>query len=256
MPRKTRSQTVFFRHETDERRDVYLRINPSAVRFQQGAKVTVTDTLGGYFIDRLYAEDPQYSGLSLPELTIEATTGIAYKQELKTIDWIFRHQSDRKSDRSPADLYFFNFSTVGEYMGIQRDVQQAWLITILNFAWDDSIQSFSEIKFNLRCKVLRDLFWGLDDEPTGLNSLPTLDELATIDKTGSEFKSPDIAADQVIPPFVPDQSGISKSVRSGNSRVWKNQPEVPMLSIVFGFAVLLLYGFSVFCILDRLHDYK
>lgn len=184
MPRQTRSETVFFRHEGKERKDIYLRINPSAIRWQQGRKGGVTETLGGYFREIMYSSDPQYNGLMLPDFTIEATTGVAFRKELKTIDWIWRHSGDRKADETPADTYFFDLIENGAHQGIERDAQRAYLIEISNFAWDDTTQNPYEIRFSMRCKILRDLFWDLDDEPPGnMNSLPSLETLTAEDQS-------------------------------------------------------------------------
>lgn len=171
MARKVRSETVYFRYDGDVRKDIYFRINPIAIRFQQGSKGGVTDTLGGYFREVFSAKDPQHSGLLLPDLTIEGTTGIAYRDELKKIEWIWKHHGDRKEDGSPADVYFFDFAEVGAYQEVTRDAPRAYLIEFLNFAWDDSASSQNEIRFTFRCKVLRDMFFELDDnleqsEPT------------------------------------------------------------------------------------------
>lgn len=180
MARQGRSQNCFLRHEGAERRDVYFRINPIAIRFQQGKKGSVTETLGGYFREVMSSKDAQYN-LQLADLTIEATTGIAYRKELETIAWIWRHSSDRKKDGSPADTYFYDQIDDAPYQGIARSGKRAWLIEIANFAWDDTTQSPYEIKFSMRCKVLRDLFWGVGDvtgNPEFAN-VPNLSALAT-----------------------------------------------------------------------------
>jgi hypothetical protein len=196
MARQTRSETVFLRHEARERKDVYFRINPTAIRFQQGQKGGVTETLGGFFREFMYAADKQYSGLTLPDLTIEATTGAAYRRELKVIDWVWRHQADTKADGSPADIYFFDLTEIPDYQGLGRSQPRAYLIQIQNFSWDDSVNNFGQISFNLRCKILRDLFWEIDgemDQPgsprltpfSRLNSSSTLPDLTTIGRAGT-----------------------------------------------------------------------
>lgn len=177
MARRERSQSVFLRHDGQIRKDVYFRINPTAIRFQQQAKANVQETLGGYYREVIQAADRQVNGLMLPDFTIESTTGIAYRNELKTIDWIWRHASDRKKDGSPADTYFFDNIADGPFQGIQRSAKRAYLIHIQNFAWDDSVGSFQEIKFSMRCKVLRDLFWGLEGETDLPNNIPNLNSL-------------------------------------------------------------------------------
>lgn len=108
MAREGRSPNCFFRYDGLERKDIFLRINPQAVRVQQGAKGNATDTLGGYFTEQVYSKDRQYSGLTLPELTLEATTGIRYRKELEDLRWVWQHQSDRKPSGKPADIYFFD----------------------------------------------------------------------------------------------------------------------------------------------------
>jgi hypothetical protein len=167
MVRFGKSTSVFFRHEGDERRDVFLRINPSAIRFSQSAKGSVSNTLGGYFREVLFSDDEQYNGMQLGGLTIEGTTGVAYRRELKEIDWIWRHHGDRKEDGSPADTYFFDLDEVGESRGVLRDAPRAFLIAIQQFAWDDSAQTPFEIRFTLRTQVLRDMYWALEGEPSG-----------------------------------------------------------------------------------------
>jgi hypothetical protein len=178
MPRTTRSQSTLFRWEGDERKDINWRIAPQAIRFQQGRKVSVVDTLGGYYKEVFYSTDPQYSGLLLPDLTLEGTSGVAYRRELKEMDWLRRHCSDRKRDGSPVDVFFFSNSSIGAYNGIERDEDFAWLVEITNFAWDDSASTFGEIKFSLRLKILRDLLWDTQREPfQATGQVPTLEEL-------------------------------------------------------------------------------
>lgn len=173
MPRYGRSQTVFFRHEGAIDTDVYFRINPTAIRFRQGNKGSVNDTLGGYWREVMSCPDPQYQGLLLPELTIEGDTGIAHRRELKTIDWIWRHHADKKGDGSPADTYYFDFIENDRFQGIARDCPRAYLIEIMNFAWDDTAEDTYRIRFVFQCKILRDLFWEV--EGGGVNTPPVGD---------------------------------------------------------------------------------
>jgi hypothetical protein len=159
MSRKIRSEYVYFRHEGAETREVFFRINPLAIRFQQANKGSVVDTLGGYFREVFYSQDRQYNGLLLPDLVIEAETGIAYRQELKTMDWIWRHHGQPKADGSPADTYFYDLIQVGPFQSIERDQVKAFLVEILNFAWDETVQDPYRIRFTFRCKILRDFTW-------------------------------------------------------------------------------------------------
>ncbi len=175
---RQRSQQVFFRHDGAIQRDLYLRINPTAIRFQQGRKGSVTETLGGYFREVFYSKNPQQNGLLLADLTIEATTGVAYRKELKTLDWIWRHSKDRKKDGTPADTYFFDNTQKAPYKGIVRSGSWAWLIDLENFAWDETAQSPDEIRITFRCKILRDLFWELDGEPVPPTA-PTLEQVSS-----------------------------------------------------------------------------
>ncbi|MBD2019355.1 hypothetical protein H6F43_04050 [Leptolyngbya sp. FACHB-36] len=177
MARQQRSSTVFLRHDGKERKDVFFRINPIAIRVQQGEKGAVVETLGGYYRDVLYSKDPQYQGLALADLTIEATTGVAYRQELTVAQWIWHHASDRKKNGAPADTYFFDLTEDAPYQGVVRATQRAYLIKISNFAWDDTVNSPNEIRFSMRCKVLRDLFWDLS--PPSTSSAPNLSSIAT-----------------------------------------------------------------------------
>ena len=176
MARTTRSDTAFLRWDGDDRKDIFFRIAPNAIRLQQGRKASVTETLGGYYTDTLYAADAQYRGLLLPDLTIEGTTGVGYRKELEEVEWVWRHASDTRNDDSPVDVYLFLLSRMGPYQGVERDRDFAWLIFLQNFAWDDSASTFGEIKFSLRAKVLRDLFWETEGLPPG--QLPSLEELA------------------------------------------------------------------------------
>lgn len=185
MARKNRSETVFFRYDSGEtKKDIYWRINPIAVRWQQSGKSAVSETLGGYFRDVFYSKDQQYSGFNLPDFTLEGTTGIAYRKELKTMDWVWRHSCDRKKDKSPVDIYFFDNINDRPFQEVQRSQSRAYLIHIQNFAWDDTVQTFQEIKFSIRCKILRDLFWELEgeDNPGIADNAPQLPDLNGIAK--------------------------------------------------------------------------
>jgi hypothetical protein len=110
MVRQGRVNDVYFRHEGKTDRDLYWRIRPQAIRFQQANKGSVTDTLGGYFREVMYAGEEQYNGLLLPELSIEGETGVAYRRELNTINWIWQHHADSKEDGTPADTWFYDLS--------------------------------------------------------------------------------------------------------------------------------------------------
>lgn len=165
MARKELNKKVFFRHEGAARTDVFFRVAPQAFRFQQGSKSSVEDTLGGYYLEQLYSKDQQYS-LKLAEFTIEGTTGAAYRAELDRMIWIWHHQSDRKKDGSPADIYFFDLISTPDYQGIKRSGTRTLLIHIENFAYDESVNSSDEIRFTLRGKVLRDLLSKLSPSPS------------------------------------------------------------------------------------------
>lgn len=180
MAREKRSQTVFLRHDGAEKKDIYFRIAPIAVRFQQQGKSSVTETLGGYFREVMFSKDAQYNGLMLPDFTIEATTGAAYRKELKTIDWIWRHSGDRKKNGAPADTYFFDNIEDKPFQKVVRATKRAYLIHIQNFAWDDTVNSAYEIRFSMRCKILRDLFWGLEGEESGIGGNSNVPNLNTI----------------------------------------------------------------------------
>ena len=193
-------------------RNVYLRINPQAIRVQQGNKGSVVDTLGGYFREVLHSEDPERNGLMLPDLTIECETGAGYRDELAKVQWIWRHHADLKADGTPADTYFMDFvdqdavalqpefagsinaftlqsdspafpaparstnpafsavrklaglTPLAQSIGANRFRPRAFLIEILGFSWDESVTDPYRIRFNFRCKVLKDLFWQLDDK--------------------------------------------------------------------------------------------
>lgn len=161
MVRSGRSNTVFFRLESGkERQDVFLRINPTAIRFSQGKKGGTVDTLGGFFREVLRAENPQYSGLTLAELTIEGTTGVAYRKEIDNLIWIWHKSAEiSKETGKPADCYFFDTTKTPDHHKIVRAADYGYLIDIQNFACDDSANKRSEITFTFRCKILKDLFW-------------------------------------------------------------------------------------------------
>lgn len=156
----------------------------NAIRVQQGSKSSVVDTLGGYFRDVMYSEDPQYNGLLLPDVTLEGTTGAAYRAELEQIRWIFQHSGDRKPDNSPADTYFFELSQLGAYQDVVRASSSAigWLIHIQNFGYDDTVSNAFEIKFSFRCKLLRDVYGGLPPQPpVDFYSLPDVSTFTGVD---------------------------------------------------------------------------
>lgn len=178
MARTGRSQTVFLRWDggKSNRKDVYFRINPQAIRFSQGAKASVVDTLGGYFLERIRSIDPQYNNL-LPDLTIEGTTGIAYRLELEKMRWIWQHSSDLKSDGKPVDTYFFDMNNDRPLQEITRAGQYCYLIFISNFAYDDTVNNYGEIRFTLRCKVLRDLFFKVSAGQPYTGRLPDLNSV-------------------------------------------------------------------------------
>jgi hypothetical protein len=56
------------------------------------------NTLGGYYLERLYSKDSQYSN-KIATLTIEGTTGVGYRAELDRMKWIWDHQSDQQKRR-------------------------------------------------------------------------------------------------------------------------------------------------------------
>ena len=176
MARTTRSPNVFFRYQGKERKDVFFRINPQAIRYQQGTKAQATETLGGYFLDRIYSKDPQY-GHTLADLTIEGTTGIAYRKELEAMQWIWEHSVERKPDGSPVDIYFYDLIEFQPHQQVVRAGTRAFLILINNFAWDDTSQNPFEIRFSFRAKILRNLFYGLGDKKPTKSNVPSLSEL-------------------------------------------------------------------------------
>lgn len=225
-----RSTTIFIKHHGAVQKSVYFRVNPQALRVQQGNKGSVVDTLGGYFREVLYSKDPQHNGLMLPDLTIECDTGAGYREELKKFEWIWRHHGDRKADGTPADTFLMDFAddTVGWQDGAvaaggmprmgghvhgakgndlappigdigrthgaaytlkgllsgqargtmqealirnnrgSRFLPRVFKIEILNFAWDETVQDPFRIRFNFRCKILRDMLWKVEpQERTG-----------------------------------------------------------------------------------------
>ncbi|MEO0376642.1 MAG: hypothetical protein AAF329_18885 [Cyanobacteria bacterium P01_A01_bin.17] len=214
MVRRRATSPIFFRHLGAQERDVYLRINPQAIRVQQANKGSVVDTLGGYFREVLHSPEPERNGLMLPDLTIECETGVGYREELTKLAWIWRHHADLKEDGTPADTFFMDFvdedvfSTASgvlsedlsiaafksdatqpassraspgqiafgaieklpklkpfaKALGASRYRPRAFLIEFLSFAWDESVSDPYRIRFNFRCKILKDLFWRLDDK--------------------------------------------------------------------------------------------
>ncbi|MBT9316283.1 hypothetical protein [Leptothoe spongobia] len=136
MPRNRATSPIFFRHVGATTRDVYLRVNPQAIRVQQGNKGSVVDTLGGYFREVLHSPNPERNGLMLPDLTIECETGVGYRDELAKIAWIWRHHADLKEDGTPADTYFLDFvdeDTLAFAGGIfSEDLQKASLKANVN----------------------------------------------------------------------------------------------------------------------------
>lgn len=211
----SRSNHIFFRHIGAERRDVYFRVNPQAIRVQQANKGSVVDTLGGYFREVMFAEDKQHNGLLLPDLTIECDTGAGYRKELKNLEWIWRNHATPQADGTPARTLFMDMvdedtlwhdggtaapdpwsngavrsgapepppnpansmaaarqlipqgaldfkTAISKTMRGTRFVPRMFQIEILAFAWDESVQDPYRIRFNFRCKILRDLFFSLD----------------------------------------------------------------------------------------------
>lgn len=214
--RHARSNHIFLRHIGAETKDVYFRVNPQAIRVQQGNKGSVVDTLGGYFREVMFSEDPQHNGLLLPDLTIECETGAGYRKELERLEWVWRNHGTPKDDGTPADTYLMDMADedtlffdgaiappavdglaqqlpqgvdptpplppgvsqdliskvlnikktsknpIAKTLGGTRFTPRAFKIEILNFSWDETVQDPYRIRFNFRCKVLRDMFWVLD----------------------------------------------------------------------------------------------
>ncbi len=241
--RWARPNHIFIRHEGATRRDVYFRVNPQAIRVQQGNKGSVVDTLGGYFRDVMHSEDPQHNGLLLPDLTIECDTGAGYRAELQKLEWIWRNHGVPKDDGSPADTYLMDMADedtifgdgptttlpsqgtevniptrpgveqtaylsrivklpknmktpAAKTMGGSRFVPRCFKIEILNFSWDETVQDPYRIRFNMRCKILRDMFWEVDKGginvgpltdlgaiPTGGTKVPGFNKANIIDQT-------------------------------------------------------------------------
>lgn len=241
-----RSSHIFIRHVGAKTKDVYFRVNPQALRVQQGNKGSVVDTLGGYFREVMYSEDPQHNGLLLPDLTIECETGAGYRKELKRLEWVWKNHGTPKADGSPADTYLMDMADedtlfsegavtepagkgtglskqlpqgvdpaapplpgvtqtqiqrilnikrkskmpLSRTLGGSRFVPRAFKIEILNFSWDESVQDPYRIRFNFRCKILRDMFWTLDKNipergattPIDLGSLSNPAAAATVAK--------------------------------------------------------------------------
>ncbi len=237
--RWARPNHIFIRHEGATRRDVYFRVNPQAIRVQQGSKGSAVDTLGGYFREVMYSEDPQHNGLLLPDLTIECDTGAGYRAELQKLEWIWKNHGTPKSDGAPADTYFMDMAdedtmfgdgpTIGKgslgaktllgtnlfpqgteinvptrpgveqtaflsriiklpkgmkspaakTMGGSRFVPRCFKIEILNFSWDETVQDPYRIRFNMRCKILKDMFWQVDQGWGGAGTLFDLGAIPT-----------------------------------------------------------------------------
>lgn len=245
-----RSKTIFLRHHGAIRKDVYFRVNPQALRVQQGNKGSVVDTLGGYFREIMYADDPQHSGLLLPDLTIECETGAGYRKELQKLEWVWRHHGDPKGDGSPADTYLMDFadedteffdgaksplggamgalggmsmaagpyrqkgspknlsalqgkippqarmheqafalpgaiaktmkSGMGQSEGDSRFTPRVFKIEILNFAWDETVQDPYRIRFNFRCKVLRDMLWRVEERGASGKTMFSLGDVGSV----------------------------------------------------------------------------
>lgn len=154
---------VYFKIEGDQPETVYFQIKPSAIRFQQSQKGSSTNTLGGYYRELLYSDDPQYSGLQLASLTVEATSGVRYRKELLRIDQVRRAQGIPKIDGKLADIYFYDLITIGDWNGIQRDASRIYLVNIDRFSFDDTIQSPNEIKYSFAFTILRDMTWAIDE---------------------------------------------------------------------------------------------
>lgn len=111
MTRKTRSNSVYF--EIDRGLvvplRVFWRINPQTFRWQQGNKGSVRDTLDGFHLERIQASNPEYSAKTLPTLIVAGTTGVAFRREVETMQFVFDHREERKPDGSPVDINFFDF---------------------------------------------------------------------------------------------------------------------------------------------------
>jgi len=184
MARQTDVEDIYFQHRGAEERLIYWRIRPQAIRWQQQGKRTVSDTLGGWYRSVMYSDAPASNGLMLADLTIEGTTGVAYRTELEKMMWVWRHQSDRQPNGQPAETLFFNLIELGVHQGIARDTQQTYSIDISQFAYDESARSQGEISFTFRCKILEDVFAGISqDPPANLSSIPSIDELNPLTQT-------------------------------------------------------------------------
>lgn len=238
---------------------------------QQGNKGSVVDTLGGYFREVMYSEDPQHNGLLLPDLTIECDTGAGYRKELQKLQWIWRNHGTPKADGTPADTYFMDYTDEdilwndggfspgggGAIKGTERNVPlgqpayeipavldqqkkakdftqagvvggvtkkfktdvakrqdgsrfipRCFKIEILNFAWDESIQDPYRIRFNFRCKILRDMFWRVDDpEKTKLDG--ARDYMASL---GDDWGSGSVAEKPAIKKDIPLNVGAQAAM--------------------------------------------
>jgi hypothetical protein len=230
--RYARANHIFFRHVGKETKDVYFRVNPQAIRVQQQSKGSVVDTLGGYFREILYSDDPERNGLMLPDLTIECDTGAGYRKELQKLEWIWRNHGTPKEDGSPADTYFMDMadedtlwfdgaspsspwtdggigsglpqgtdptaptnpaltqaqlqkavdlkrqykSSIAKTLKGSRFVPRCYRVEILSFAWDESVQDPYRIRFNFRCKILKDEFWPVDQPPAEGTETQSIDD--------------------------------------------------------------------------------
>ncbi|MBT9159781.1 MAG: hypothetical protein DDT26_01046 [Dehalococcoidia bacterium] len=173
MARLGYSETVFIRYDAGSPEDIHLRIRPQAVRWQQNGKGGTADTLGGWYREILHSDNPQYSGLTLADLTVQAETGLTYRAELQRLLNVWQRRGVPKADGSPADYYFFDLTEVGDWNGLARDQPRGYLVDILGFAYDDTVSSYGTIGFTLRMKILEDLFFLEGGEPQNLTSLVT-----------------------------------------------------------------------------------
>jgi hypothetical protein len=243
---KGAAKSIFIRHHGAIRKDIHFRVNPQALRVQQGNKGSVVDTLGGYFREVMYSEDPQHSGLLLPDLTIECETGAGYREELKKFEWVWRHHGDAKGDGTPADTYLMDFadpdtqwfdgalssgglvsggglsgpyrghqntvtdvsvlkgtvptqariheqafslpglfnrtmrSGMGQSEGTSRFTPRVFKIELLNFAWDETVQDPYRIRFNFRCKILRDMLWRVEQRGASGKTMFSLGDIGGV----------------------------------------------------------------------------
>lgn len=174
MARSAPDELVFFRYEGDDRKDVFWRIKPTAVRYNQSVKGSASETLGGRYTETLYAVDDQLNGRLMADLTLEGTTGIRYRRELDDIKWIWEHQAILKADGKLPDIYFYDLISDRPYQNIERNKERIYLIFIQSFGFDDSANNFGEVRFSFRCKILRDILAPLEQE-ISTETLPTID---------------------------------------------------------------------------------